>query len=182
MCPECEEPVTEDAIRPEGWALNVHEERLLSRHLDGSPLCPVSTSDGYLPALPVEAVERVDYTALGEAIDKLDFDHPFKIVDGDVVDGLSGVWAPEVYHSDTDDIEILGSGWASAVVGMTGQYSYRGAVMHPSELIGAAIAERLHGIATDAAEDGQEAVFVAVTVEVHGDEDEPAGWTVLYRI
>jgi len=57
-----------------------------------------------------------------------------------------GVYAPEVYHSETDDIEIdgvagrRGETW-EALYGYTGQYSYNGAVMHSSEFLGGGLAD-----------------------------------------
>lgn len=53
ICPECEEKAVPRAIKREGWALNVEEERLKHTHEDGEPLCPVMTATGYQPALPV---------------------------------------------------------------------------------------------------------------------------------
>ena len=120
---------------------------------------------------------------LATAIQTVDFDHPFMIVDGLVADAPGNVYAPYVYHSETDDIDIEqlpGDGW-QAIKGFTGQYSYHGSVMHPSEYIGDAIADHLREIA----DENRETVFVIVSVDVlpddEDDDPEPAGWTVLYR-
>lgn len=57
-CPECGEAARRGAIRREGWALQVDANRLQHVHLDGTPLCPVMTSKGYQPALPVTDVQQ----------------------------------------------------------------------------------------------------------------------------
>jgi len=75
-----------------------------------------------------------------------DFDHPFTVSDDGTLSDAHDVYAPEVYHSDTDDIEIdgiagrTGKVW-EALHGYTGQYSYNGAVMHASEFLGGALAD-----------------------------------------
>jgi hypothetical protein len=118
---------------------------------------------------------------LAEEIDRLEFYTAFRIVGGMMVlapDARTSV--PEVYHSETEDVEIHGEGW-EALTGMTGQYSYHGAVMHPSEGVGRRIAERLAEIA----EDEPNTVFAIVPVEVYPDEEddepEPAGWALVHR-
>lgn len=55
VCPECGETVTSLVTGRTGWALAVDPGRLSWVHSDGTPLCPVMTSDGYQPALPVVA-------------------------------------------------------------------------------------------------------------------------------
>src|SRR3954471_10532989 len=104
-----------------------------------------------------------------------DFDHPFVVgVDGSLYDATSA-FAPEVYHSETTDIEIMADGW-EALSGFTGQYSYHGPVMHSSELLSGRIAK--HILATPG-------LYVVVAVEVMPENDEdhpaPAGWAVLRR-
>ena len=103
-----------------------------------------------------------------------EFEHPFTVhADGSVTDAPSGVYAPEVLHSEEDDIEIFGAGWV-ALTGYTGQYGYHGAVMHASEQFAGGIAEDV------IAEPG---TYVLVVVEVMPEDDdpepEPAGWAVL---
>ena len=53
-CPECHEPARKlpTPLPREGWALQVDAARLEHAHLDGEPLCPVMTSQGYAPAMP----------------------------------------------------------------------------------------------------------------------------------
>ncbi len=53
-CPECAEPAQEYDVIADGSMLSVDAERLRYAHLDGEPLCPVMTSKGYQPALPVK--------------------------------------------------------------------------------------------------------------------------------
>lgn len=122
----------------------------------------------------------VDFDALGKQIQAQDFDHCFQVVDGQVRDAPRGVYAPEVIHDDADDVAIYGDGWR-CFTGMTGQYGYHGAVMHPSEYIGSGIAQ----VIAEHAADNPGAVFAIVTVEVLPDDDdeepEPAGWAIAYR-
>lgn len=49
ICPECKEPVQE--VPPTTWCGAWGQAPDFS-HLDGEPLCPVITADGYRPALP----------------------------------------------------------------------------------------------------------------------------------
>lgn len=115
---------------------------------------------------------EIDFAELAVKIDRVEFDVPFRILP-DGPERVSDVFAPEVYHSETDDIEIQGDGWR-AITGFTSQHGYRGAVMHRSEFIGSGIARCL-------VEDfDPETIFVVVVVEVH-DEESPAGWALLYR-
>jgi len=106
-----------------------------------------------------------------------------------------GEYAPDVTHDPDGDVLIDGgptksasnnsfdvnSGW-DVLTGHTGQYGYRGAVMHPSELWGAWAIDHLTTIADS---DLIEYVLFAV-VEVRdedGDypEGDPIGWAVIYK-
>lgn len=85
------------------------------------------------------------------------------------------VYVPEVLNDPETDIHIAAEGWY-AVVGNTGQYSYRGAVMHPSETASdAAILEWVRE---------REGTVFAI-VEVRDNEgnygSDPIGWAVIYR-
>jgi hypothetical protein len=121
--------------------------------------------------------------AIARTIQDQDFDHPFTLhADGSLTDA-DNVWAPEVYHDDTDDVTIDGIPWKDtdrwhALAGLTGQYGYNGPTMHASEQIGRAMASRMIGMCDDGPR-----VFVATTVEVLPDDDdtdtEPAGWIML---
>lgn len=104
-----------------------------------------------------------------------EFDCPFTVhADGSVTDA-PGVYAPEVYHSDDDDVEIHGVGW-DALVGYTGQYGYHGAVMHASEQFAGGIREDVLAMP---------GTYVLTVVEVMPEDDdpepEPAGWAVLRK-
>ena len=115
--------------------------------------------------------------------DEMDFDHPVT-VDGDgIVHDAEGVYAPELVmfvdedgqDIDADDEGIKrqarGAGW-TLLEGWTGQYGYRGPVMHPSEFVGGRLAE--HIIATPG-------TYVVTAVETDDGDDEPAGWVIAYR-
>jgi hypothetical protein len=126
----------------------------------------------------------IDYDQLGKEINALDFDTVFRIEGADVVI-VPDVYAPEVTHDSIMDVNIDGAGW-HCLTGMTGQYSYSGAVMHSSEFIGSAIAKIL---ATD--DPGTLFAIVIVSVlpddcEDHEDHTasgdcEPAGWAIAYK-
>lgn len=122
----------------------------------------------------------MDYAALGRNIQRLEFDAVFRVADGGVVE-LPGEHAPSVYHDEDSDVTIDGDGW-ECITGMSGQWSYHGAVMHRSEFVGAAMAEEI----ARRADDDRGVMFAIVTVEVLPDDDdeepEAAGWAVAYRI
>jgi len=73
----------------------------------------------------------------------------------------------------------MGDEW-SFVDGFSGQYGYRGPIMHVSEYLGGGMAD--HVLETPG-------IYVVVVVEVLDDPDwdytnenpEPAGWALLYR-
>lgn len=123
----------------------------------------------------------MDYHALAYRISGMGFGHVFQIIDGLVDDSAipSGEYAPDVYYDDDNDTEIQGEGW-QALTGWTGQHGYNGAVMHPSEYVGARMAEEMASMSTD-----ESLLWTLVVVEVLPDEDdedpEPAGWAVLYK-
>ena len=102
-----------------------------------------------------------------------DFDHPFTVAADGSLDHAEGTYAPDVFNSETNDIDIDGPAW-EALTGYTGQYSYSGAVMHPSEYLGGRLAQDI--LATPG-------TYVVVAVECYptdGDpEPEPAGWAIL---
>lgn len=117
------------------------------------------------------------------------FDAPF-VMDGSTIAGrfwgeVPGVTAPEVYHDETDDIVIDGVRWEDCkewepIRCFSGQYGYKGAVMHASEFIGSALAEHMSDLSEIVPQ-----VFVVVVVNVLPTDDdkdpEPAGWAILYR-
>jgi hypothetical protein len=104
----------------------------------------------------------------------MDFDRPVRVMpDGTVADAPEGVWAPEVVAvggKDPDVAELRRQGW-ELLRGYTGQYSYSGSVMHPSEVIGGQLEADI------LAEPG---VYVAVVV--WDEEGDGVGWAVARRV
>ena len=96
-----------------------------------------------------------------------DFDHPFRVDEDGALTDARGVYAPEVYHSETDDITIDGGEW-EALTGYTGQYGYHGAVLHPSEFLGGGLADDI--LATPG-------VYVVVVVNVEPTVTYPHVWS-----
>lgn len=83
---------------------------------------------------------------------------------------------PDVLNDPTGDVDVMGTGW-TPLTGMTGQYAYNGACMHPSEYVGRGVAARLLEEAQDA---GRTLTYALVTVESHDEDDEePVGWAIL---
>lgn len=127
---------------------------------------------------------------LGEKIDGQEMDSVFFVTAGAILHGPPGVYAPEVYNDETEDITIDGrsvvdSGW-TPLTGYTGQHGYRGAVMHTSEYIGGRLAEDIIEMSAEAEAEGHPLLWAITSVECFPDEEEPedptpAGWVVLYR-
>lgn len=106
-----------------------------------------------------------------QKLNDIEFDHPFRIrEDGSVEDVYPEFYPPSVYHDEESDVRIDGECWEAFSTGYTGQFGYRGPVMHASEFIGG----RLE---TDMLE--SPGVYVITTVETDAEDDEPAGWIVL---
>lgn len=128
----------------------------------------------------IDTRSLADMHVLGQQINAIEFDHPFTLTHAGVIGEADGVYAPESVVNDPDeDVVIDAAGW-EALTGMTGQYCYHGAVMHPSEFIGAQIARRLVELAED-----EPQTFVIVTVMDDepniADEFDPIGWAILQR-
>ncbi len=71
-----------------------------------------------------------------------EFDHPFTVTAaGALADAPAGIYAPNVWHDETTDIDMEGAEdkW-EALTDYTGQHGYSGAVMHASEYLGGGIA------------------------------------------
>lgn len=115
------------------------------------------------------------YSTLAKIIQSLDFDHVFGIDELSVTEAPPGIYAPAVYYDAEEDVVIAGEGW-DCMTGLTGQYGYHGAVMHPFEFVGPGIAEAMEELNKDQGP----LLFALVVVEVL-DEDEPAGWAIAYR-
>lgn len=116
---------------------------------------------------------------LAEQINAIEFDHPFTLHPDGTITDPPGVYAPSVYHNDETDVGVSDPAW-HPLTGMTSQYGYHGAVMHPSEYIGRGIAEYLLELAAD-----EPRTFVVTAVECWPTEDdpepEPAGWAILMK-
>lgn len=116
--------------------------------------------------------------SLGELVNAVEFDHPFTIRDGAVLD-VPGVWAPTASSSENEDgvwseAELDSTDWTLVSHGWTGQFGYSGPVMHNSEFIGEGIAERL----AELAEDYHAFAVLAVDCEALDGERELDGWVV----
>lgn len=133
----------------------------------------------------------MDYARLAIDVNAQEHDHVFAISDdGRVVDGPDGVFAPEwCEHDERDDMLINGvpymecQDWG-ALTRCSGQYSYSGPVMHPSEHVGRELARWL------AEGYPRNTPMVMCVVEAGCDDDcadecddehEPAGWCILIR-
>jgi hypothetical protein len=92
---------------------------------------------------------------------------------GDVlVTTLPDVHAPESLPDDDAELirEARASGW-EPLSGFTGQYGYRGPILHPSEYIGGGLARHILETPGD----------YAVATADDPETGEPSGWVVLYR-
>lgn len=118
-------------------------------------------------------------STLAERINNIEFGQVFRLDPDGRVTELPDEWAPNVYHDDDHDIDIDTDGWF-AIVGLTGQDCYHGAVMHQSEYIGKGVADFMLSMTDEGPQ-----TFVVVVVECLPTDDdpepEPAGWAILYR-
>lgn len=103
----------------------------------------------------------------------VDFNVPFEVTAAGEVRLATqrGLSVPEVSNDPGGDITIHGTGW-TALIGFTSQYSYRGAVMHPSEYLGG----RLERFILD-----NPGVYAVTEVRSENLEypETPIGWVVL---
>jgi hypothetical protein len=75
--------------------------------------------------------------------DLVEFDVPFRIDEHHGLTTDPSVHGPDTVEIDaTTDITVSDPSW-EALSGFTGQYDYRGAVMHPSEYLGGGLARRI---------------------------------------
>ena len=128
-----------------------------------------------------EAEPEADPDAVAMILQRADLGTCLTVYRNGTVTTAKGHHAPEVFHSDTDDVEIHGKGW-TPLTGLTMQHGYNGAVMHASEFISRGVAQAV----LDAIPDDEDSiVVVAETVEVFPTDDdpepEPAGWAILTR-
>lgn len=113
----------------------------------------------------------------------MEFDHPVTVDADGIVTDAEDAYAPELIMPVDEDGQALLSadehlkaqagdaGW-TLLTGWTGQYGYRGPVMHPSEFVGGRLAE--HIIANPG-------TYVVTAVETDDGDEEPAGWAIAYR-
>lgn len=114
--------------------------------------------------------------------DRVEFDSPFRVLSATTIETpLPDVWAPNVYGFGDADGQITEKETIDSrddwefVDGYSGQYSYSGPVMHPSEFLGG-------GMARDVlAETGVTFVVVAVTDANDTTGDGAYGWALLRR-
>jgi len=106
-----------------------------------------------------------------------EFDSPFLVDEEGNVHETKGIYAPSVYvYCDEDgqiegEPEIDAKGW-SFVNGYSGQYSYAGPIMHPSEFLGGRMAR-------DVLE--TPGVYVLCVVIDIDDSEDLIGWVLLER-
>lgn len=109
----------------------------------------------------------------------VDFDCPFRVMEGGAIRVEDGVYAPDYVYSEYPGVVIEDGGW-EALAGYTGQYGYDGPVMHVAETLSGRLAQ---DIMSDVG-------GVYVVVEVHATEldpedhygDSPAGWAVIRMV
>lgn len=123
------------------------------------------------------SITRERLEAVAQYIQALEFGTVFDLTPEGMVNFRSDVYAPEVFHDEDPqgDITGYGAGW-TPLNGMSNQYAYHGACMHPSEFIGSGIADRLMHLAQDEAQ-----TFTVVVVESFDEDDMDAvGWAILH--
>lgn len=98
--------------------------------------------------------------------DVMQFDHVIRVRDDGTVENVADVYAPELY-----DGELLSEDW-TLLTGYTGQYGYRGPIMHNSEFIGGRLADDI--LSTPG-------VYVALVNEPSDGDEDPEGWAVARR-
>lgn len=115
-----------------------------------------------------------------------EFDHVY-LIDGlgMVTDNAHNVYAPDVINDSEHDVlidylRVEDSEW-SVLTGHTGQQSYNGAVMHPSEQWGK---WAINDLASRTEEDGHVAFCIVEVRDDEGDypEGDPIGWAVAYKV
>lgn len=111
-----------------------------------------------------------------------EFNTPFKTFgDGSVMTGQdighTGYFADVIMHDENDDYADQMDDDFKPVTGYSGQYGYRGPVMHPSEFLGG-------GMARDVLD--TPGVYVVLAVEAEGEDYDPetgetdsVGWMLI---
>ncbi len=102
--------------------------------------------------------------------DLMDFDHVIRVHDDGTITEPKGIYAPELdgeeFVGGYDDWELLR--------GFTGQYSYSGPVMHPSEFIGGGLERHIRETP------GYYVALVVAEINDETDESDAYGWAVAY--
>lgn len=113
-------------------------------------------------------------------VNSIDFDHPFILQPGNVLRfDAPGYWAPDVmtgFSESTSDGLYIDKGWEPVTYGLSGQYSYSGPIMHPSEFVGPAVAQRLLDVVE---QEECPQVFCLVVVRNEDDHENDAGWMIV---
>jgi hypothetical protein len=132
--------------------------------------------------------------ALYSLNDLMDFDHVIRITDDGTVEEAPGEYAPEVYVECADDDAgsitreaeqqmidaVANQGW-ELMTGYTGQYSYRGPIMHASEYVGGQMEADIR--ATPGLYVVIEPTGLYATEEQEQEQsDEPIGWVVARKV
>ena len=111
-----------------------------------------------------------------ERFQHIDTWSPFRVDQEGRVTQVFRMYEPEVMHVEGQqapyDLEVMGSDW-EPISGYTGQYAYKGAVMHPAEQFAGRMAD-----------DIIKRPGVYVIVEVRDDDgqfsgDTPIGWVLM---
>lgn len=101
---------------------------------------------------------------------RVEFDSPFRITDDyRLTDAPADIHAPSSYDGELD-----GSAWEYWSHGYTGQYGYRGPIMHSSEILAGRMARDLLSAP---------GIYAVVADEDSDDDsDEPNGWAVVRHV
>ena len=116
-----------------------------------------------------------------ESIRKAEWDAPFVVLANGDVSYVEDSYVPYVEHDDEHDVLIDNLSdhpeWVAWTRGMSGQYAYRGAVMHPSELLTRDMAQGMLDYTT---ESGEPCVYIVTVVHDNDPEsDDLVGWIIL---
>lgn len=102
--------------------------------------------------------------------DRMDFDHVIRVHGDGTVTDATNVYGPEYVDHETVDAGRV-EGW-TMLAGFTGQDSYNGACMHPSEYVGGGLERYILSMP---------GLYCTVVVYDADDNAEFAGWAVAYR-
>ena len=126
------------------------------------------------------SITRDRLEAAVSAIGDISFDVPFTIDrNAEVRVRRDSLYVPEVAHDPTSDVMVTDDDW-TPLTGLTGQWSYSGAVMHPSEYVGPGVVlAMLEHIATP------EGTATFALTEVRDEdlslpEGDAIGWAILH--